>query len=115
MIEKDIARLTAVHRALTGIRTVHTQDGKLRYDLDPNQRYERKETLLRLLDAAKRIGALDQIAFLEEPFPDENDEYRARRPGAHRGGRERHARGRRDAAASSRATPASRSRGSRRR
>ena len=74
MIEKDIARLTAVHRALNDIRTVHTKDGKLRYDLDPNQRYERKETLLRLLDAAKRIGAFDQIAFMEEPFADENDE-----------------------------------------
>ena len=74
MLEKDVARLTEVHRALAGIETVHTQDGKLRYDLDPNQRYERKETLLRLLDAAKRIGALDQVAFLEEPFPDENDE-----------------------------------------
>ena len=74
MLEKDIARLTEVHRALTDVRTVHTRDGKLRYDLDPNQRYERKETLLRLLDAAKRIGALDQIAVIEEPFPDENDE-----------------------------------------
>jgi L-alanine-DL-glutamate epimerase-like enolase superfamily enzyme len=74
MLEKDIARLTEVHRALTDVRTVHTRDGRLRYDLDPNQRYERKETLLRLLDAAKRIGALDQIALLEEPFPDENDE-----------------------------------------
>ena len=74
MIEKDIARLTAVHRALSGTETVHTKDGKLRYDLDPNQRYERKETLLRLLDAARKIGAFDQIAFMEEPFPDENDE-----------------------------------------
>ena len=59
---------------MSEVRTVHTQDGKLRYDIDPNQRYERKDTLLRLLDAAKRIGAFDQIAFLEEPFPDENDE-----------------------------------------
>ena len=75
MIEKDIARLTAVHRALAGIDTVHTLDGRLRYDIDPNQRYERKETLLRLLDAARKIGAFDQIAFLEEPFPDENDEH----------------------------------------
>jgi L-alanine-DL-glutamate epimerase-like enolase superfamily enzyme len=75
MLEKDIARLTAVHRALTGITTAHTTDGKLRYDIDPNQRYERKETLLRLLDAAKRIGALEQVALVEEPFPDENDEH----------------------------------------
>jgi L-alanine-DL-glutamate epimerase-like enolase superfamily enzyme len=74
MLEKDIARMTAVHRALAAARTRHTSDGKLRYDVDPNQRYERRETLLRLLDAARRIGALEQIAFLEEPFPDENDE-----------------------------------------
>jgi L-alanine-DL-glutamate epimerase-like enolase superfamily enzyme len=75
MLEKDIARMTAVHRALAGANTAHTTDGKLRYDLDPNQRYERKETLLRLLDAAKRIGALEQVALVEEPFPDENEEH----------------------------------------
>jgi L-alanine-DL-glutamate epimerase-like enolase superfamily enzyme len=74
MIEKDIARMTAVHRVIGGMPTLHTTNGKIRYDVDPNQRYERKETLLRLLDAARRIGAFDQIAFLEEPFPDENDE-----------------------------------------
>jgi hypothetical protein len=75
MLEKDIARLTEVHRAVAGRRTRHTADGRLRYDLDPNQRYERKETLLRLLDAARRIGALEQIALVEEPFADENDEH----------------------------------------
>ncbi|HEU4720095.1 MAG TPA: enolase C-terminal domain-like protein [Gemmatimonadaceae bacterium] len=74
MLEKDVARLTEAHRALSAFRTPHTTDGKLRYDLDPNQRYERKQTLLRLLDAARRIGALDQVALVEEPFPDENDE-----------------------------------------
>lgn len=74
MIEQDIARMTAVHRAIGSMPTRHTADGKIRYDVDPNQRYERKETLLRLLDAARRIGAFDQIALLEEPFPDENDE-----------------------------------------
>ncbi len=73
MIEKDIARFTAIHTALAGARTTQTPDGKIRYDLDPNQRYEKKETLLRLLDAAKQIGALEQVSFLEEPFADEND------------------------------------------
>lgn len=75
MIEKDIARLTAVHRAIGALPTSHTTDGKIRYDLDPNQRYGRKETLLRLLDAARKIGAFDQISFMEEPFADENDEH----------------------------------------
>jgi L-alanine-DL-glutamate epimerase-like enolase superfamily enzyme len=74
MIEKDIARLTEVHRAIGALQTSHTSNGRLRYDLDPNQRYEKKETLLRLLDAAKRIGALEQVALVEEPFADENDE-----------------------------------------
>jgi len=74
MIEKDIARLTAIHRAVGAMPTRQTADGKLRYDLDPNQRYPNKETLLRLLDAAKKIGALGQVAFLEEPFADEIDE-----------------------------------------
>lgn len=74
MLEKDIQRFTAVHRAVADARTVHTTDGRLRYDLDPNQRYERKDTLLRLLDAAKRVGALEQITLVEEPFSDENDE-----------------------------------------
>ena len=73
MIEKDIARLTAIHRAIGGARTAHTPDGRIRYDLDPNQRYQKKETLLQLLDAAKKIGALEQVAFMEEPFADEND------------------------------------------
>jgi len=73
MIEKDIARLTAIHRAIGAMPTRQTSDGKIRYDLDPNQRYQRKETLLQLLDAAKKIGALEQVAFLEELFVDEND------------------------------------------
>ena len=75
MLEKDIARLTAVHRALSGMTTPHTTDGRLRYDVDPNQRYEKKESLLRLLDASRKIGAFDQIAFMEEPFADENDAH----------------------------------------
>src|SRR4051812_48150480 len=58
MIEKDIARVTAVHRAVGGVRNSHMADGKLRYDLDPNQRYAGKDMLLRLLDGVKRIGAL---------------------------------------------------------
>src|SRR4029079_15450556 len=75
MIEKDIARLTAVHRALSGMTTPHTTDGKLRYDVDPHQRYEQQHTHLRLLDAARKIGAFDPIAFMEEPFADENDAH----------------------------------------
>jgi L-alanine-DL-glutamate epimerase-like enolase superfamily enzyme len=71
MLEKDKARLSAIHAAIGGARTAHTQDGKLPYYFDANGRYESKETLLRLVDHAQRIGALDQIAIVEEPFPEE--------------------------------------------
>lgn len=71
MLEKDKARLTEIHRAIGDARTPYTANGKLPYYFDANGRYESKETLLRLLDHAKAIGAFDQIALIEEPFPEE--------------------------------------------
>ena len=71
MLEKDKARLTAIHAAIGAARTAYTSSGQLPYYLDANGRYESKDTLLRLLDHAKAIGALGQIALLEEPFPEE--------------------------------------------
>jgi L-alanine-DL-glutamate epimerase-like enolase superfamily enzyme len=71
MLEKDKARLSAVHQAIGSARTPHSKDGKLPYYFDANQRYEKKETLLRLLDHARKIGAFDQIAIIEEPFAEE--------------------------------------------
>lgn len=71
MLEKDIERITAIHKAIGDARTPHTKDGKLPYYFDANGRYEEKETLLRLLDHARKIGAYDQIAIIEEPFPEE--------------------------------------------
>jgi hypothetical protein len=73
MLEKDKARLTEVHAALASVRTPHTRDGRLPYYFDANGRYESKDTLLRLLDHARKIGAFDRIAILEEPFPEELD------------------------------------------
>ncbi len=70
MLEKDKARLTAIHKAIGDKRTTYTKDGKLPYYFDANGRYEKKETLLKLLDHAKQIGAYDQIAVIEEPFPE---------------------------------------------
>jgi L-alanine-DL-glutamate epimerase-like enolase superfamily enzyme len=70
MVEKDKQRLSAIHQAIGGMRTPYTQSGKLPYYFDANGRYENKETLLRLLDHAKKIGAFDQIAIVEEPFPE---------------------------------------------
>jgi L-alanine-DL-glutamate epimerase-like enolase superfamily enzyme len=71
MLEKDKDRLSAIHDAIGHVRTSYSQDGKLPYYFDANGRYETKENLLRLLDHAGKIGALDQIAIIEEPFPEE--------------------------------------------
>jgi L-alanine-DL-glutamate epimerase-like enolase superfamily enzyme len=71
MLEKDKARLSEIHAAIGSIDTPHTKDGRLPYYFDANGRYESKDTLLRLLDHARRIGAFDRIAILEEPFPEE--------------------------------------------
>jgi hypothetical protein len=71
MLEKDKARLTAIHNAIGKSTTSYTKDGKLPYYFDANGRYEKKETLLKLLDHARTIGAFDQIAIIEEPFPEE--------------------------------------------
>lgn len=71
MLEKDKARLTEIHRAIGQVRTPHTKNGKLPYYFDANGRYEKKESLLKLLDHARQIGAFDQIVIIEEPFPEE--------------------------------------------
>jgi len=71
MLEKDKARLTAIHQAIGNVRTSHTKNGKLPYYFDANGRYEKKETLLKLIDHAKKIGAFDQIVLIEEPFAEE--------------------------------------------
>ena len=71
MLEKDKARLTAIHQAIGNVRTAHTKNGKLPYYFDANGRYEKKETLLKLIDHARKIGAFDQIAIIEEPFAEE--------------------------------------------
>ena len=71
MLEKDKARLTEIHNTIGHYRTSHSESGKLPYYFDANGRYEKKETLLKLIDHAKKIGAFDQIALIEEPFPEE--------------------------------------------
>jgi len=75
MLEKDKARLSEIHAAIGSIETPHTKDGRLPYYFDANGRYESKDTLRRLLDHARHIGAFDQIVIVEEPFP-ENVEAR---------------------------------------
>jgi L-alanine-DL-glutamate epimerase-like enolase superfamily enzyme len=71
MLEKDKERITAIHNAIGNVETTYTRSGKLPYYFDANGRYEKKETLLKLLDHARQIGAFDQIVIIEEPFPEE--------------------------------------------
>ncbi len=71
MLAKDKARLTEIHRAIGDAETPHTANGKLPYYFDANGRYESKAALFELLDHAKKIGAFEQIALIEEPFPEE--------------------------------------------
>jgi L-alanine-DL-glutamate epimerase-like enolase superfamily enzyme len=75
MLAKDMAFLTAVHKGLGHLETPHTQSGKIPYYFDANERYDKKDTLMRFLDHAKKIGAFDQIAVIEEPFGERNDVY----------------------------------------
>jgi L-alanine-DL-glutamate epimerase-like enolase superfamily enzyme len=74
MLQKDMEKLTQIHNTLKDARTNQTKNGKLIYTLDANARYEKKETLLKYLDHAKKIGAHDQILLIEEPLSEKNDE-----------------------------------------
>lgn len=72
MLAKDIEFLTAVHKAIGHYETPYTRNGKVPYYFDANERYDEKDTLHRFLDHAKKIGAFDQIAVVEEPFGERN-------------------------------------------
>ena len=71
MAAKDQNRLVQIHRLIGSYETPYTRSGKLLYYLDANGRYQSKETLLQLFELADSIGALEQIALVEEPFPEE--------------------------------------------
>lgn len=73
MLEKDKARITEIHNTIGHYETKHSENGKLPYYFDINGRYEKKETLLRLIDHAEKIGAYDQIVVIEEPFTEHAD------------------------------------------
>lgn len=74
MLEKDKEFLSAIHKTIGHYETPYSRNGKIPYYFDANGRYENKATLLRFLDHAEKIGALEQISVLEEPFPEHNDE-----------------------------------------
>jgi len=74
MLEKDKAFLKAIHETIGHFETPHTPDGKIPYYFDANGRYDSIDRLQRFLDYAEQIGALEQIAVLEEPFGERNQE-----------------------------------------
>lgn len=71
MLKKDMNRLLEIHNVLKDARTPYTASGKLPYYFDANGRYESKDTFMRFLDYADKIKAFDQIAIIEEPFPED--------------------------------------------
>ena len=71
MLQKDMDRLGAIHKAIGDRETPWTKNGKLPYYFDANGRYENKDRLKRLIDFVDKIDALDQIVIIEEPFPEE--------------------------------------------
>ena len=73
MLARDCARVSAIHDAVKGLETPWTDCGHPLYYLDANGRYERKETLLRLVDHLAKIGALERTAIVEEPFDEANE------------------------------------------
>lgn len=75
MLAKDMEFLSAVHKAIGHYETSYTKNGKVPYYFDANERYDDKETLLRFLDHAKKIGAFDQISVIEEPFGERNKSF----------------------------------------
>lgn len=74
MLAWDMQRLADIHYVLKDLTTPHTTTGRIPYYLDANGRYDNKDRLCRLLDHAAKIGALERIVLLEEPFPEEMEQ-----------------------------------------
>lgn len=75
MLKWDISRLKQIHEIASQYETPHTKNGRILYYLDANGRYDSLSRVEALLDAADRMGALERIALLEEPFAPENHAF----------------------------------------
>jgi L-alanine-DL-glutamate epimerase-like enolase superfamily enzyme len=73
MLEKDKAWISFIHNIAGKVRTPYTPDGRIRYYLDANGRYLEKDQLKLFIDHLDKIGATDQVALLEEPFPENTE------------------------------------------
>lgn len=72
MVQWDLERLAQIHGILCQYDTPWTNCGKPLYYLDANGRYDSRSRVEQFLDGAQKIGALERIALLEEPFPEEH-------------------------------------------
>lgn len=70
MLKWDMERIRGIHERFGSIPTEYTDNGKLPYYFDANGRYESKERLMRLIDFIDKIGALERVIVMEEPFPE---------------------------------------------
>lgn len=68
MVRKDIAWLDRIHGLAARYDTPMTDSGNVVYYLDANARYEKKESMARLLDHARKAGIHEHIVIIEEPF-----------------------------------------------
>ncbi len=68
MLSKDMEALSRIHGIVGDRETSLTDSGKVLYYLDANGRYTRKDSIARLLDHASKIGMLERVIILEEPF-----------------------------------------------
>jgi len=71
MLEWDKRRLQDIHNLVKDVQIPYTDTGHIPYYLDANGRYDSKERLMKLLDHADKIGALERLMIVEEPFPEE--------------------------------------------
>ncbi|WFB36758.1 enolase C-terminal domain-like protein [Kiritimatiellota bacterium B12222] len=72
MLEWDSKRIAELHHLLKSYRSDDTESGRIVYYLDANGRYDTLDRVQRLLDAADHVGALEDIALLEEPFSEQS-------------------------------------------
>jgi len=71
MLKWDMERIKTIHERFGNIPTEYTENGKLPYYFDANGRYDSRERLWRLVDFIDKIGALERVIVMEEPFPEE--------------------------------------------
>jgi hypothetical protein len=73
MLEWDKERLSRIHNIAKNYKTPLSKSGNIRYYLDANGRYDNLDRLEAFLCHADKIGALDSIELIEEPFAPENE------------------------------------------